>query len=497
MATPERISLYGQEHAVAGWQRLLNQEKTPYEYKGTSLRHFSDVNIFVGGKISSVDLPSDKVVIIEPNLNPQEDGKNIVPIQTFSDGNETIHVHGFARLERVEKTHTRGTFKETELFTEQQYPIAIKRGKTYFLQTNLSTQLILPGFKFRDIPELSSEVSKIQLYTALADKEKISRYLRNILIEGHHLLGKPYIHLWYYPTCEPTILLFRQDVDYVDSLGITALLSVTKNHGIRGTYFINMSGEEEVEDEIGHLKLDHAITIERKELLLPLLEAGNEFANHGYWHWVFDDAEHNIKNIRQCSQDLLEVFAVHAKGFASPGGTWNHELARAIDISDIQYSSNITLDNGGFPYHPIYDGRQANALEIPCNPISDAAFDPQPQPEDLQRLQAYFLTYIDQQTRTHEPITLLGHPHLSGRSANALYPPIFEKIQRLHIPAMTYADFAHWWLKREANTLSVQTSDHKITLKTNDTDTLTEIIHTSRQEIIPTDEKMVISQTTS
>lgn len=492
MATSERISLYGQERAVAGWQRLLNQEKTPYEYKGTSLRHFSDVNIFVGSNISSVDLPSDKVVIIEPDLNPQEDKKNIVPIQTFSDGNETIRVHGFARLEHVEKTHTRGTFKETELFTEQRYPVTIKRDKTYILQTNLSTQLILPGFGFRNIPELSSETSQIQLYTALVDKEKIARFLRNMLIEGYHLLGKPYIHLWYYPTRKPTILLFRQDVDYVDRRGITALLRVTKDHGIRGTYFINMSGEEEVEDKIGHLKLDHAITIERKALLLPLLEAGNEFANHGYWHWVFDDVEHNIGNIRQCSQDLLEVFAVQAEGFASPGGTWNYELARAIDISGIQYSSNITLDNGGFPYHPNYDGRQASVLEIPCNPISDVAFDPQPQPEDLRRLQAYYLTYIDQQIRTHEPITLLGHPHLSGRSADTLYPPIFEKIQQLHIPVVTFADFTHWWLKRETNTLSVQTTGSQTILKTSDADSFTETIYASHREIIPTDEKTVI-----
>lgn len=492
MATPERISLYGQERAVTGWQRLLNQEKTSYEYKGTSLRHFSDVNIFVGCNTSSVDLPSDKVVIIEPYLDPQEDKKNIVPIQTFSDGNETIHVHGFARIEHAEKTQARGTFKETELFMEQRYPVAIKRDKTYILQTNLSTQLTLPGFGFRNIPELSSETSQIQLYTALVDKEKISRFLRNMLIEGHHLLGRPYIHLWYYPTCESTILLFRQDIDYVDCRGITALLRVTKDHGIKGTYFINMSGEEEVEDKIGHLKLDHAITIERKELLLPLLEAGNEFANHGYWHWVFDDVEHNVGNIRQCSQDLLKVFGVCAEGFASPGGTWNYELARAIDISGIQYSSNITLDNGGFPYHPIYDGRQARALEIPCNPISDVAFDPHVQLEDLQRLQAYYLTYIDQQIKTHEPITLLGHPHLSGRSADTLYPPIFEKIQQMNIPVMTYADFAHWWLKREASILSVQTARSQTILKTSDVGLFTEIIHISHREIIPTDEKTVI-----
>lgn len=492
MVTQERISLFGQEHAVAGWQRLLDQEKTPHEYKGTKLKHFSDINIVAGCNTSSIDFPSDKVIIIEPNPYPQEGKNNIMSIRAFSDGNEATRVHGFARLEHTKRVYTRGTFKEAELFTEQEYPVIIKRGKIYLFQTNLSAQLTLPGFGFRYIPELSSESLQIQLYTALVDKEKISRFLRSILIEGFHTLGKPYIHLWYYPTCAPTILLFRQDVDYVDSQGIAALLGVTKDHGIRGTYFINMSGEEEVEDKIGHLQLDHSITAERKALLLPLLEAGNEFANHGYWHWVFDDAEHNIQNIQQCSRYLLKVFGVHDEGFASPGGIWNYGLARAIDRCSIKYSSNITLDNGGFPYHPIYDGKQASTLEIPCNPISDVAFDPRPQPEDLRRLQIYYLNYIDQQIRSHEPIALLGHPHLSGKSANTLYPPIFEKIQQRGIPVMTYADFTYWWLKREKNNLSVQTDGSRITLEAAHAGSLVKIIYTSHHKIIPIDEKTLV-----
>lgn len=486
------VSLFGEEHAVAGWQRLLDQEKTPYEYKGTKLKHFSDVNIFAGCNPSSIDFPSDKVVVMEPDPYPQGGKDNIVSIQTFLDGNEAIRVHGYARLEHSKGANKRGTFKETELFTEQEYPVIIKSGKTYLLQTNLSTQLTLPAFGFRNIPELSSDASQIQLYTTLVDKEKISRFLRNVLIEGFHALGKPYIHLWYYPMPKPTILLFRQDVDYVDSRGVAALFRVTKNHGIRGTYFINMSGEEEVEDDIGHLKLDRPITIERKASLIPLLEADNEFANHGYWHWVFDDVEHNIQNIQRCSQHMLEVFGVHDEGFASPGGTWNYELARAIDRSGMKYSSNITLDNGGFPYHPVYDGKRARALEIPCNPISDVAFDPRPQPEDLRRLQTYYLNYIDEQIRIREPITLFGHPHLSGRSADTFYPPIFEKIQRRGIPVMTYADFTYWWLKRETNNLSVQTDGSRIILGATDAGSLVEIIYTSHYKIIPVDGKTVV-----
>ncbi|MFZ5845228.1 MAG: polysaccharide deacetylase family protein [Patescibacteria group bacterium] len=475
MGSIEHISLYGGEHAIAGWQRLLDQEKTPYVYKGAELKHFSEVNIFVGCDTSSVDFPSDKVAITEPEPCPGIED-NTVPIQTFLDGNETVRTHGFAKLENPKRHRTLGTFKETELFTEQTFPIVIKRGKTYRFQTNLSTQLILPGFGFRPIPELSSEDSQVQLYAALTDKEKISRFLRRILVEGFHSIRRPYIHFWYYPTSRPTIMLFRQDVDYVDGQGVAALVRTTKRYGVRGTYFINMSGEEEVEDEIGHLQLDHPITVDRKDLLLPLLEDGNEFANHGYWHWVFDDVKQNVRNIRQCSQYLMQTFGVRDTGFAAPGGTWNYELVRAIDRSGILYSSNITLDMGGFPYHPVYDGRRAKALEIPCNPISDVAFDPHLQPEDLQRLQVYYLSYIDQQIATYEPITLLGHPHLSGRSADTFYPPIFEKIAKEDVPVMTYHDFANWWLQREASSLMVQVDGRHVKLVADGNCSLVEII---------------------
>ena len=278
----ERISLYGRKEAIVGWRRLLDQEKVPYKYKGDNLENFSDLNIIVDCDTSVVNLPSNRVFIIEPGFD-----ERVQPIEIFN------YKKGDGR---------KSNKKETNLIT--------KKDKTYLFHQNVSKLLAVPFFDFRDIPELSTDESQIQLYTAAADREKASRFLRQILIDGHHLLGVPYIHLWYYPSDQPSIFIFRQDVDYVDPEGVQALTRVTKDFGVRGTYFINMSGEEEVEDEIGHLKLDKSITIERKELLLPLLSQGNEFANHGYWHWVFDDYEQNVQNIQRCNNDLLKEFNI-------------------------------------------------------------------------------------------------------------------------------------------------------------------------------------------
>jgi hypothetical protein len=188
----------------------------------------------------------------------------------------------------------------------------------------------------------------VEVLTTLIDKEKILRFMKRTLIEAFHMAGIPYIHLWYYPQDTSSVFLFRQDVDYVDTVGVDNLLSVCSRYNIRGTYFVNMSGEEEFEDEIGHLNLKEPETPRRLQYLEKIKNAGNEIGNHGYWHYVFETCEGNDENIKRCDHLLKELLSVTAKGFSAPGGTWHVELGRAIQQNGFAYGSNSSLDSGGF-----------------------------------------------------------------------------------------------------------------------------------------------------
>ncbi len=158
------VSLFGEKKNVFDWLRLLEQEKTPFKYRGKSLNNFSSVNILVG----------------------------------FSKG-------------KVEKL------------------LKDKKDKIYLLESVFTPP----------------------------SREK--------LIKAYNLLNIPYIHFWYYPIPCPSVFLFRVDVDYVYPEGLKNLLKISKKFGVKGTYFLNISGEEEFDEEIGHLKLKKPTTPEPEQ----------------------------------------------------------------------------------------------------------------------------------------------------------------------------------------------------------------------------------------
>jgi radical SAM protein with 4Fe4S-binding SPASM domain len=194
------------------------------------------------------------------------------------------------------------------------------RGKSlkYFSSIN-----VLVGFPRKKVKKfLKNGKDKIYLVESVFTPPS-----REKLIKAYNLLNIPYIHFWYYPTPRPTIFLFRIDVDYIYLKGLENLFKISKKFGIKGTYFLNISGEEEFDEKIGHLKLKKPTTPEpeRKKIMSKILEKGNEIANHGYWHYVFDNIKDNYKNIRKCRYYLKKLFGIKDEGFASPGWDWNKE----------------------------------------------------------------------------------------------------------------------------------------------------------------------------
>lgn len=418
------VSLFGKKENVLGWLELFEQEKFPFKYKGEVLKDFSLVNILVG---------------FEP---PTE-------IREFKKDDKTVFISESFKASKKEKKN----------MVEQ-------KGNLLIIQKNISSLLTRNK----------------------QNRSELLNILKDVLLKAFEIISLPYIYIWYYPQPCKTIFLFRQDVDYVDEKGINNLMNITSRFNIKGTYFVNISGEEEFDEEIGHLKLSKPTTPNRKEALFRLINKNNEIANHGYWHWVFKDFKNNFQNIKKCNWYLYKLFNVKAKGFASPGGDYNKNLAKAIEQNKLWYSSN-GLSDGGFPYYPYSNGQKTKTLEIPFYFFCDASFRQTDFQESRNILKEYYFNLIQKNIKDNNPIAILGHPHLIGKIAEDFYQSIFKKIKNARIPNFTLEEFACWWKKREKLKIFCQKTGNKLIIKSNEPDVLLGIIYKRNQFILKTNKE--------
>jgi len=305
------------------------------------------------------------------------------------------------------------------------------------------------------------------------------------------------VHTWYYPFQSPTVLLFRQDIDYVNKKSVRKLLRLTNQLSIKGTYFINISGEEEYDELIGHLKLKKPTMPARNLSLKEVLASGNELANHGYWHYVFDDTVENSKNIRKGSTYLKRIFGITAEGFASPGAEWNKNLLKALEINNLLYACNGCSDVVGFPFHPRWNRKIFKFLELVFYKICDGSFESNGSagahltPQEISILSDILESYADGQIKENKPIAIMGHPHLSGNFAERVYLPVFRKIRKLKIPSLSISDFSRWWIRREDIGLSYFIDGKKLTLSVTEP-VFVRIIYKGRRRILRVDNELVI-----
>jgi peptidoglycan/xylan/chitin deacetylase (PgdA/CDA1 family) len=430
-----KVSLFGKKEDSIGWKELFEQEKVPFQYRGENFEDFSLINILVGKTVKKIFKERNKIFIFEPSL---------------------------------------------------------KLGEDPLLSSN---RFVL---RKKNILKISSHISSRVVFCPV-DRNKTLRVLRDILIKAFNAANFPYIHIWYYPKNYPSIFLFRQDIDYVDQKGLENLLQITKKFHIKGTYFINISGEEEFDEKLGPLNLSKPTTPERKKILQRLLFEGNEIGNHGYWHWVFKDFKHNYQNIKRCSCYLKKLFSIIDRGFAAPGAEWNFNLAKAIEKNrHIVYACN-GLTNGGFPYYPYCNGRRTKVLEIPCSFFSDASqyislSDSEINfPKYEKELRNLYLSLIDQAIKNNEPIAILGHPSVVGRAAKKFFYPIFKKIKMLKIPSYTFYEFANWWKQREKIRISYKKVGDQLIIKANRYPVLVETIYGKKKSIIIINKRSIIN----
>jgi len=435
------VFLFGKKENCLGWIDFLNLEKVPFQHKDELIGTPGKINILSGYPHVNLLKKKGSVFLVEPEQKKNSCAAPDVKDVSVEDNIVTFH-------------------------------------------NNVSSNLV-QDYLFNGFEEFS------------AKKEFSVKYMREGLLRAFSLVNLPYVHLWYYPYRSPTVLLFRQDIEYVEKRGMRKLTQLTDRFSVTGTYFVNISGEEEYDELIGHLKLDKPTTPSRSLFVKEILKKGNEVANHGYWHYVFDDINKNLKNINEGSAYLKELFGVSADGFASPGAEWNESLLKALEKSNLLYACNGCSDVVGFPFHPYLNRRKLKFLELVFYRTCDASFEPIGEDADGLTLQEVEIlseileAYADGQIKENKPIAMLGHPHLSGRFAERVYLPVFRKIRKLKIPSISISDFSRWWIKREDVRLRYFIDGNKLTLDVTEP-SFVRIIYKGRRKILEVDNELVI-----
>ena len=132
-----------------------------------------------------------------------------------------------------------------------------------------------------------------------------------------------------------------------------------------------------------------------------------------------------------------------------------------------------------------------NFLEIPFYEISDVKFESVLKsnqiysniPKIVGRLKSNYLKYIDKQIKYNKPIAIIVHPHLVGKIAKFVLPPLFKKLSYLKIPNCTLKEFAEWWRQREKFKLKYYKQNGKIIIHSN-SPAFIEIIFQKNKRII-------------
>ena len=262
---------------------------------------------------------------------------------------------------------------------------------------------------------------------SVVSKGGIQKLISNCLCRLHHKRNLPYMHLWYYPDKANSIFSFRIDVDSSGYHEFKKTLDMARESNIRMTWFVNTG-------RFGR-GLDYAVIEELKK-------SNQEIESHGHLHEVFDTYEDNLKNIER-SGSVLDKYGVKVRGFSSPFGRSNAELARAINDLNLRFNSDFSVAYNGFPFRPLLKTRVADYFQIPIFPVCvgsllEKGYSP-------REMKDYFEGLIDKLYLSNLPIILYGHPRGVSR-----FPDVFEgivkKIKGLDgIEKMTFLEWCDWW----------------------------------------------------
>lgn len=288
-------------------------------------------------------------------------------------------------------------------------------------------------FKRKELP--SERVAKVS-------KGEIRKIVRISLEFLHHFRNLPFIQLWYYPNGEQNVFLFRVDTDFCSKEEAKELFKVCETNNISASWFIETKSSEKWIADFKKMR-------------------NQEIGLHCFWHRVFKDYQSNYENIEK-GLKILKKFGTIPIGFVAPYGEWNYNLARAIEESGFEYSSEFCLDYDDLPFYPYSENKFSNVLQIPTYPICIGRLIRSHFSEE--EMLEYFKNIINNKIQFNEPIILYHHPI---HKHFLILDKIFQIINKKNILKMNFLEYGHWWKARTKLRITARMNRNKILIDTN------------------------------
>lgn len=279
--------------------------------------------------------------------------------------------------------------------------------------------------------ELPSElVSKVS-------KGKIRQLVVRILKYAHDLIDIPFVRRWYYPADYKNAFLFRLDTDYCSKEDAMTVYKLCSDYQIKATWFLDTVSPERLKEVYAGFELQ-------------------EIGLHCFRHKVFPDYQSNYDNLKLGLDELNKV-GIHSHGFAAPFGSWNINLAKAIEDLGFDYSSEFSLDYDDLPFYPIFDNDYSPVLQIPIHPISIGRLLRSHYSE--KEMKAYYKMVLANEFSLHQPALFYYHPH---RQKNEVIEYIFSLIDKDSTWQPSFIEYAKWWQQRWKKTHTIRLEDGKL-----------------------------------
>lgn len=263
-------------------------------------------------------------------------------------------------------------------------------------------------------------------------KKNVRRVIVDVIKRAFFERGLPYVHKWYFPGRNRSVLCFRGDADGGPRENFQRWLDTVRPFASCTSVFFCTNQY-----------------LHKRDLITAAASAGLEVGSHNHWHIVFPDRQTNRISLFR-AQQVLSQACHRPNGFVAPAYFWHPTLYRLLEEQGYQYSSCFGVNHDGIPYFPVVANRLGSVLEIPYHCLGDRfpRFDI---PLDSDTTRRFFRNLIEKKHAAGEPMFLYGHPDIEGRMGTAprLLRLILETaLSHSDVKPWHLSEYAAWWRRR-------------------------------------------------
>ena len=258
---------------------------------------------------------------------------------------------------------------------------------------------------------------------SVVSKGELRHIIHRALEYLHHVRGRAYAHLWWYPAGSRNITGMRIDTDGATREEIDDLYAIAHETGVGFTWFVDVKA---LSDQLPHF----ASMI------------GQEIGVHCYEHREYavpGEAQTDLAK----AQAVLHSVGLGAEGMAAPYGLWSEALADTQERLGFLYASEFSYAYDTLPFLPARDARPYRVWQVPVHPICPGSLRQAGYTDG--EMATYFSDVVDAKLLRRDPLLFYHHP---SHHARGVIRGLLRHALDAGCRPLTLGEYARWWGSR-------------------------------------------------